>query len=677
MNDRLPFLILHSMNSNRPTTRRSSTNFEKALRAIQKMLSQNQLSEADTAISKLVKSRPDHAEAQYVKAVVNRLLNQPDEAFRALGKLHEIMPRHSRGFQEKGHLWMAQRNLESAIDAFEMAVDLDSALITSWKALIGLYGMANDKAGAARATIHHDRLKELPQELLNVSTLINEKRLDKAESQCRQFLLKNPKNVEAMRLLAKIGMELGITDDAESLLRNALEFEPEFHLGRFDYVGVLQKRQAFAAAFEQAAILRESAPGDYNYLRLYANTCLNVGRHEEAIGVYQKVLEIDSENPQILLMCGHAAKTIGDVQGGIDYYRRSYKAKPDYGDAFWSLANLKTYTLSDREMEIATRYEAADETSVDDRIHLCFALGKSLEDRHEFAAAFGYYNRGNCLKKQLFAYKPDTVTEEIDAQIAVCTPQLINSKSGYGHPAPDPIFIVGLPRSGSTLLEQILASHSDVDGTFELPNILNAVVQLDGRRMAEEQANYPGVLTGLNETDIYELGSRYIEETKIHRAGAPFFTDKMPNNFRHIGLIRMILPNAKIIDARREPMACCFSGFKQLFAAGQAYTYGLEEIGRYYRDYVRLMDHWDEVFPSQILRVQYEDVVDDLESQVARLLKFCGLEMQQACLEFHETDRLVRTPSSEQVRQPINTKGLQQWENFAAHLQPLKTALGG
>jgi len=664
------------MSSEDTTTEQSIADFDNSINAVKKMLGHRRFGEADAAISKLVQSQPGHAEAQYVKAVVKRLLNQPDKAFRALDKLHEIMPGHSRGYQEKGFLWMAKRDLTNAIDAFEKAVALDSALISSWKALIGLYDMDNNPAGCATAGRHVERLKILPKELLGVSTLINEKRLDQAESQCRQFLIRHPKNVEAMRLLARIGMNLGIVDDAEVLLKSALEFEPDFHLGRFDYVGVLQKRQNFVAAYDAARILREAAPDDYNYRRLYANTCINVGRHEEAIRIYNEVLEVDPENPQVLLMCGHAAKTIGRVEEAIDYYRRSCAAKPDYGDAFWSLANLKTYTLTDRELNIAKSKEAADETSTDDRIHLSFALGKAYEDREEIASAFEYYERGNRLKKQQLAYQADFVTAEVDAQIELCTVELLERKSGFGHAAADPIFIVGMPRAGSTLIEQILASHSQVDGTLELPNILHFVAQLNGRRMVNDAAKYPRVLAELTQKDLQEFGKSYIADTRVHRAGAPYFTDKMPNNFRHIGFIKMILPNAKIIDARRAPMACCFSGFKQLFAEGQAYTYGLEEIGRYYRDYVRLMDHWDKVFPGQILRVQYEDVVDDLHTQVERILTFCGLEMEQACLEFYKTDRLVRTPSSEQVRQPIYQQSIEQWKKFEAYLHPLKAALG-
>lgn len=650
--------------------------FEESLYAVQRLISQKEFIEADAAADQLLQSQPRHVEALFTKAVIKRLLSQPEEAEQVLNALHAIDPQHSRAFQEKGHHRMARRELEAAIEAFEKAVAQDPALIISWKALIGLHAMANNAVGAENAKAHVDRLQALPQELLNVSSLLNEHRLDKAETLCRQFLKRDPHNVEAMRLLAAIGVSLGITDDAEQLLQAALDFDPGFHLGRFDYVGVLQKRQKFAEAFKHAAYLTESRPDDFNYKRLYANACMNVGRHEEAIDVYEKVLAVDPENPKILLMCGHAAKTIGRIDAGIGYYRRCYTAKTDYGDAFWSLANLKTYTLTTDEIEIAKSSEAAAETAAVDRIHLCFALGKAFEDKQDFAASFEYYERGNRLQRAELGYRSDMVTTEVDTQIEVCSASLIAANSTTGHSAPDAIFIVGLPRSGSTLLEQILASHSKIDGTFELPNILNTVARLNGRRMAGEVAKYPHILTNLSADELSELGKAYIEETRVHREGAPFFIDKMPNNFRHIGLIKMILPNSKIIDARREPMACCFSGFKQLFAHGQAYTYGLQEIGQYYQDYVRLMAHWDQLFPGQILRVQYENVVADLETEVLRMLEFCGLEMESACLEFHKTDRLVRTPSSEQVRQPIYRQGLQQWQNFEEFLTPLKVALG-
>ena len=311
-----------------------------------------------------------------------------------------------------------------------------------------------------------------------------------------------------------------------------------------------------------------------------------------------------------------------------------------------------------------------------DRVHLSFALGKAYEDKDDFATSFRYYEQGNRLKKSQTTYKAEQMSEDLAAQREVCTSELFERRSGCGHEAPDPIFIVGLPRAGSTLLEQILSSHSQVDGTLELPNILSLSQRLRRRARQEGTTEYPGILNELPDEELDAFGREFIDDTRIHRQGAPYFIDKMPNNFRHIGLIHLILPNAKIIDARRHPMACCFSGFKQLFAEGQEFTYDLTDAGLYYRDYVELMDHWDAVLPGKVLRVQYEDVVSDTPGQVRRILGYCGLPYEDACVNFYATKRSVRTPSSEQVRQPIYTSGLEQWRNFEPWLEPLKAALG-
>ena len=320
------------------------------------------------------------------------------------------------------------------------------------------------------------------------------------------------------------------------------------------------------------------------------------------------------------------------------------------------------------------RLEDADTGTVD-RFHLCFALGKSLEDRAEHARAFGYYERGNRLRRQDLRYDPGRADKAMQAQAAVCTPQLFAARAGAGAPDRDPIFIVGLPRSGSTLLEQILASHSRVDGTMELPNIIALVHRLNGRQLLSEEARYPGILAGLPVEEFRKFGTAYIEDTRFHRAGAPRFIDKMPNNFMHVGLIHLILPHARIIDARRHPMACCFSNFKQLFADGQEFTYDLAEMARYYRSYATLMQHWDRVLPGCVLRVHYEDVVADLEVQVRRMLDFLDLPFEKNCLDYHRTDRAVRTPSSEQVRQPIYDRGVEHWRHFESHLAPLRETL--
>ncbi|MEG3153706.1 sulfotransferase family protein [Sphingomonas sp. RB1R13] len=382
-------------------------------------------------------------------------------------------------------------------------------------------------------------------------------------------------------------------------------------------------------------------------------------------------------NPTLHLSIGHALKTVGKQAEAIDAYRGAYRVAPDFGDAYWSLANLKTYRFEEAEIEGMREYEAASTTKLVDRYHLCFALGKALEDRGQYAESFDYYERGNRLKREEVRYDWTRIDKEMKLQIEHCTPALFAANQGSGCRAPDPIFIVGLPRAGSTLLEQILASHSMVEGTMELPNILALAHRIDGRRRIGEEARYPANLAELTADELTGFGEAYVRDTAIHRKlGTPHFIDKMPNNFRHIGLISLILPNAKIIDARRDPMSCCFSGFKQLFAEGQEFTYGLEEIGHYYRGYVDLMAHWNDVLPGRVLRVDYADVVGDLETQVRRILDHVGLPFEQACLDFHQSERAVRTPSSEQVRQPIFTSGLDQWQHYDPWLAPLRAALG-
>jgi tetratricopeptide (TPR) repeat protein len=510
-----------------------------------------------------------------------------------------------------------------------------------------------------------------------VVSLIHEHRIAKAENLCRAFLQKNGHHIEGMRLLADIGVKFNSYEDAEFLLESCVVLEPQNTNAHFDYVNLLHKRQKYGDALEQAKALRNKAPDKPQFDLLYANQSLAIGEFDEALSIYREHSQRMPDNPTLHLSIGHALKTVGNQPEAIESYTQAYCVKPDFGDAYWSLANLKTYRFDTAQIEAMRAHEAAPSTQLTDRYNLCFALGKALEDQGESADSFNYYERGNRLKREELGYDWRRINSEMSRQIAHCTPTLFAEKAGSGVAAADPIFILGLPRAGSTLLEQILASHSQVEGTMELPNILALAHKLAGRRRVDEEPEYPANLAELTPEELTEFGEAYIRDTMIHRKqGTPYFIDKMPNNFRHIGLIHMIVPNAKIIDARRGAMGCCFSGFKQLFAEGQEFTYGLEEIGHYYKDYVALMDHWDTVLPGKILRVRYEEVVADLETQVRRLLDFCGLPFEEACVNFHETERAVRTASSEQVRQPIFKSGVDQWENFSPYLDPLRKILG-
>jgi tetratricopeptide (TPR) repeat protein len=516
----------------------------------------------------------------------------------------------------------------------------------------------------------------MPKPLVAVTDLIAQGKFVKAEHLCKAFMQKVPRHVEGMRLLADIGSRLGVLDDAEFLLESAVEFEPDNAKVRIDYIQVLRKRQNYEEALRQAKILLAKNPKNPQFQSVFAVESMQSGDYDTALETFESILKILPEDPVTLTSRGHALKTQGQTDDAIDSYRRAINKFPGHGEAYYSLANLKLFNFKEDEISAMELQQTHSATSHMSRIYLNFALGKAYEDNGDFERAFASYERGNAFKKAQSRYKSEELSDEFVAQTEVFDSAFVTRHRGTGFAAPDPIFIVGLPRAGSTLLEQILASHSLVDGTMELPNMLALAQKLRrGERMGMTN-HYPAVLQELDAAKFLDFGQKFIDETRIHRGTAPFFVDKMPNNFRHIGLIHLMLPNAKIIDARRHPMGCCFSGFKQLFAEGQEFTYGLAEIGTYYRDYVALMDHWDKVLPGKVLRVQYEEVVADLDTQVRRILDHCGLEFESSCINFYENERSVRTPSSEQVRQPIYQTGVEQWKNFEGHLDPLKAALG-
>lgn len=641
-----------------------------------RLLQQGEFAESKNLLETLLQKSPNNIEGLYLLSVCYRYLKEFSSAKTNLEKLLSLNPKHASAHQEAAHLNRMANDTESATQYYQKAVSLNPALLASWKQLAGLHHNRGDKELAAKARAQYERLEKLPSQLLAVSSLIHESNYYKAEQLCRHFLQENKHHVEAMRLLALIGSKLNVLDDAEFLLESCVEFSPNFHQARYDYIDVLHRRQKYAKALEQAQILHQYDPNNTAFETAFARENLAVGKFDIALTKYNELAHKNPHNPHVFLVRGHALKTIGEQDDAIDSYRRVVHIKPDFGDAFWSLANLKTYRFNDDEIEHMKHYESRNNTALYDRFHLCFALGKAFEDRKKFSESFSYYARGNALKKSESHYTIERNERETKEQIEHCNGELFAKYNNVGCQAPDPIFIVGLPRAGSTLLEQILASHSQVDGTLELPNILALAYKLGGRRRWSETSKYPAVLHEFTAEQFKQYGEDYIRDTRIYRHGAPFFTDKMPNNFRHIGLIHLMLPNAKIIDARRHPLACCFSGFKQLFAEGQEFTYGLEEIGKYYKDYVELMDHWDRVLPGKILRIQYEEVISDFETQVKRLLDFCNLPFEQNCIEFHKTERAVRTASSEQVRQPLYQSGLEQWVNYAPYLDPLKQALG-
>ena len=633
------------------------------LAAAQKKIVAKRFDEALRDLGPLLEAEPENADALYMSAVCHRYKGDHEAALEVLEQLKNLMPEHGRAFQEEGHNFRDLGRADDALVSYARACRFNPALDASWRGQLAILTNKGLDVQARQVKAQLDWLRALPKPLVAVIDLVAQRQLLRAEDLCRQFLRKVPHHVEGMRLLADIGMRLGVLDDAEFLLDSAAKLEPDNVPVRIDLIQVLRKRQKFERALEEAQRLLKSSPDNPQFLSLYAIESMQTGDYDTALEVFDRVLEMIPGDPGTLTSRGHALKTRGDYEAAVDAYRKALDSAPGHGEAFYSLANLKVFTFSDAEIAAMQTQVGDRDLPYMDRVYLNFALGKAFEDVGDYAASFEYYDQGNRLKKSQSRYDAGQMTADLCAQAEVCTQEFFAEREGYGHEAPDPIFILGLPRAGSTLLEQILSSHSQIDGTLELPNILSL-------------SPYPWNLAELSREKCREYGTEFIRDTRIHRQGAPFFIDKMPNNFRHIGLIRLILPNARIIDARREPMACCFSGFKQLFAEGQEFTYDLADIGQYYRDYVELMDHWDEVLPGYVLRVTNEDVVDDLETQVRRMLDFCGLPFEEACLEFHRTERNIRTPSSEQVRQPINRSGLDYWRNYEAWLGPLKEALG-
>ncbi len=455
----------------------------------------------------------------------------------------------------------------------------------------------------------------------------------------------------------------------------ATEFVQDYSPGRIDYLRALLRRQKYTDALEQVNLSLANNAGSPHYLTLKGVILVRMGDHKAALETLEAVLGCHPFHAPAQLHYGHTLKSAGRFKESIAAYRRAIKIRPTHGEAYWSLANLKTFRFTLDDIESMRTAITSDAGDADNQSHLAFAMGKALEDHQRFDQSFQYYCRGNAIRAKEHHYDPGINQLNTERVIKTCTEAFYAAHSGGGCPARDPIFIVGLPRAGSTLLEQILASHSMVEGTAELPDIIAISRKLGGRKRDSPDTEYPEILADLSPEKRHELGQSYLTSTQLQRAGKPFFVDKMPNNFLHIGLIHLILPNAKVIDARRHPMAGCFSAYKQLFAQGQSFTYTLSDLGRYYRDYLNVMEHWNKVLPGRVLRVQYEEVVASPEVQIRRLLSHCDLPFEPQCLKFYETERAVRTPSSEQVRQPIYTEALQQWRHFEAHLGPLKRAL--
>jgi tetratricopeptide (TPR) repeat protein len=604
------------------------------------------------------------------------------EALAVLARLQALHPRFSRLYQERGHCLVLLHDAPAAIDALREAVRLNPTLPASWDMLEQLYRMLGDAAQAALAARHLATLRQLPSAVVAASSLLTDGDLWAAEAVIREHLREDGGNAGALRLLARILNEGDASAEAESLLQAVLERAPDYHAARFDYVMVLLQRRRHLRARQEAEQLLKHDPANRDYLKSYGAACIGLGDHEPVIDLYERLLagqpRSGPEVADLRLWRANALKVTGRQPEAIADYRASLAARPDHGVAWFSLANLKTYRFTDDDIARMRAAEARSDLQDMDRVYLCFALGKALEDRGDYASSWRCYERGNAVRRAAGRYRPEVAESCARRLKQVFTPEFFAARVGWGVADPAPIFVLGLPRSGSTLIEQILASHPQVEGTQELTEIDRYAGELCGRDPDCALPLDPEAVARLTAGDARLLGERFLAETEVYRRlGRPFFIDKMPNNFWHIGLIQLMLPGSTIIDVRREPMACCFSNLKQLFGAShQEFTYGVDDVARHYRTYLDLMRHWDHVLPGRVLRVRYEDLVEDLEGTVRPILAHCGLPFEPACLAFHETRRSVRTPSSEQVRQPIGREGLAQWRRYAPWLAPLRDALG-
>ncbi|URD61728.1 sulfotransferase [Sphingomonas sp. KRR8] len=504
--------------------------------------------------------------------------------------------------------------------------------------------------------------------LMEAALALNSERLDVAERLLKSYLKDDPFEVRAIRMLAELAARIGRMGDSETLLRRAIEISPGFTPARANLALVLARTGRAAEALPLLEQVFEAEPDDIGHFNLKAATLGRLGDFDEAIALYENVLARVPNQPRVWLSLGHMLKTVGQQVDGIAAYRRAIELRPQLGEAWWSLANLKTVRFTDSDRGTMEQMLETAELTPEDRFHLHFALGKAFHDERDAVRAFRHYVEGNRLRRERLPYDPATISKAVDRAIEVFTPELFARAAGLGFLAADPIFIVGMPRAGSTLVEQILSSHSRVEGTSELPDL---------PAIAREQPGYPGCVRQMDAEALAAAGREYLKRAGVQRrTDRPFFIDKLPNNWLYVPFIALVLPNAKIIDARRHPLGCGFANFRQHFAQGQPFSYDLADMGSYYADYVRLMGHVDAVLPGRVHRVIYESMVSDTEAEVRRLLESCGLPFEQACLEFYKTERAVRTASSEQVRQPIYRGGTEEWRAYEAWLQPLKQALG-
>ncbi len=621
---------------------------------------------------------PAHPTARLVLGAAQRRAGRARQALAVLEDLGREFPNAAPVYLELGIARAEAGHVPQAIEALRRALKIKPESADGWRLLADYLDAEGDCTQADAARARYIEAATTDPRLMKAAAALVRNDLPVADALLRAHLAAHPTDVAALRMLAEVAARLRRYADAQELLERCLKLAPSFDAARHNYAVVLNRQAKPEAALRQVEELLAKDPQQPGYLNLQAAVLANLGDYASSISVYESVLRDYPLQPKVWLSFGHALRTAGRLPEGVSAYRRAIDLEPALGEAYWSLANLKTHRFSAADADRMRNALARTDLSDDNRLHFEFSLGKACEDEALYERSFDHYAKGNAIRKKLHPYDAGETTSFVKRCKQQWTPDFLRPRRGQGAPSPDPIFIVGLPRAGSTLVEQILSSHSSVEGTAELPDIPRLVRDLAGREEPASGTPFFEAVARLSAEELRSLGEGYLASTRVHRkTAAPFFIDKMPNNCLYAGFIHLILPNARIIDVRRHPLGCCFSVFKQQFARGQNFAFDLTDLGLYYRDYVDLMAHVDTVLPGVVHRVIYESLIDDTEAEVRRLLDYCGLPFEEGCLKFYENDRAVRTPSSEQVRQPIFKDGVEHWRHYEPWLGPLKEALGG
>ena len=646
-------------------SRQSAERFQEA----QRLLQGGEAAPAEAICADVLGGQPNDANFLCLSARALVKLGRYQEADERIERATALYPSFARPHEARGELLAAQGLVQDAVDAFRKALELDpkrqQARVRLGQLLLVLGEL--DEAQALKSEFME--FDQDNQDIAKAGELEKQEKFAEAERIYRRILTRHPDNVTAMRLWARLGIQEKRYGEAEPLLRQAVKVAPGFTGAWSDLCGAQFEQEKYQQAADSARQLTRLNPGSAEGHVWLAAVAAAQGSHADAVRHYDQALEVEPDHSGAMCGKGNALRTVGDQEGAVAAYRSSIEARPLYAEAYWSLANLKTFRFEDGEVQAMLKMLDDDRVEPVGQVQLNNALGLEFEARGDYGKAFEFFDHACMLRREQEFYDRVENEERTDLTIEALSTDFLGANEGLGCPDPAPIFIVGLPRSGSTLLEQILSSHSQVDGTHELAD-LGRIVRARPA-LVEPPARYPASIVNLDGREFGQMGAEYLERCLRHRGEAPLFTDKNPNNFVHVGLLHLILPNAKIINARRHPLDSCFGSYKQLFAAGQPFTYDLVELGEYYLQYQRLMDHWHQVLPGKVLDVHYEDVVADLEGQVRRVLGHCGLAFEDSCLRFHETERSVKSASSEQVRKPLYSSSVNLWRRYEEHLGPL------